>query len=359
MPTPFRGKEFTFTQPDGTTFKVRGWGDQHHAVFETLDGYTVVEDPSTGSYYYAAMSHDGENLVPAGVRVHLANPKDFGLEQGLRVNRAAAKAKALESLGLPRGGSRWEVRRRQFKELLRIAVVSPGVAPAPPRRKTVGDFVGLCLLIQFPDVPGTISQSQVDDFCNKPGYCGFGNNGSVYDYFFEVSGGQLRYNNIVTPYYTARHPRSYYTNEAIAQPIRARELIKEALDYFLTKGFGFARLNADEEGYVYATNVIHAGERVNNWAKGLWPHSYHLLTPYPLAPGKSAFDYQITDMTNELSLGTFCHENGHMICDFPDLYDYGYESAGVGEFCLVETQMRRTQPKLTPTLNTGQDGRNR
>jgi M6 family metalloprotease-like protein len=335
MPTPFRGKEFTFTQPDGTTFKVRGWGDQHHAVFETLDGYTVVEDPSTGSYYYAAMSHDGENLVPAGVRVHLANPKDFGLEQGLRVNRAAAKAKALESLGLPRGGSRWEVRRRQFKELLRIAVVSPGVAPAPPRRKTVGDFVGLCLLIQFPDVPGTISQSQVDDFCNKPGYCGFGNNGSVYDYFFEVSGGQLRYNNIVTPYYTARHPRSYYTNEAIAQPIRARELIKEALDYFLTKGFGFARLNADEEGYVYATNVIHAGERVNNWAKGLWPHSYHLLTPYPLAPGKSAFDYQITDMTNELSLGTFCHENGHMICDFPDLYDYGYESAGVGEFCLM------------------------
>jgi len=40
-------------------------------------------------------------------------------------------------------------------------------------------------------------------------------------------------------------------------------------------------------------------------------------------------------MTDELSLGTFCHENGHMICDFPDLYDYGYESAGVGAFCLM------------------------
>jgi hypothetical protein len=74
---------------------------------------------------------------------------------------------------------------------------------------------------------------------------------------------------------------------------------------------------------------------VNNWAKGLWPHSFHLQTPYALAPGKRVFDYQITDMTDELSLGTFCHENGHMICDFPDLYDYGYESAGIGAYCLM------------------------
>jgi hypothetical protein len=49
----------------------------------------------------------------------------------------------------------------------------------------------------------------VDDFCNKPGYTGFGNNGSVYDYFLEISGGRLRYKNLVTPYYTAQHPRSY------------------------------------------------------------------------------------------------------------------------------------------------------
>jgi hypothetical protein len=48
-----------------------------------------------------------------------------------------------------------------------------------------------------------------------------------------------------------------------------------------------------------------------------------------------AHDYQITDMANELSLGTFCHENGHMLCDFPDLYDYGGESSGVGAYCLM------------------------
>lgn len=40
-------------------------------------------------------------------------------------------------------------------------------------------------------------------------------------------------------------------------------------------------------------------------------------------------------MSHQLTLGTFCHENGHMLCDYPDLYDYGSESSGVGAFCLM------------------------
>lgn len=353
MSVPFSGKEFTFTQPDGSALRVRGWGDQHHAVFETLNGYTVVEDPATGFYQYADVSSDGDDLIPTSARPRLVNPKNLGLKPGVRVSRAAAKAKAMERPGLPPGTSRWEQRRQQFKQALRAAAAAPGVAPAPPHRETVGDFVGLCLLVQFPDVPGTITRDQVDDFCNKPGYTGFGNNGSVYDYFLEISGGRLKYKNIVAPYYTAQHPRSYYTNEAIDQPIRARQLIKEALNYHRAQGFDFTGLTADAQQCVYATNVFYAGTRVNNWARGLWPHSYHLQTPYQLAPGKNAFDYQITDMTSELSLGTFCHENGHMICDFPDLYDYGFESAGVGMFCLMcagSNADEKNPPHVNPYL---------
>ena len=44
MATPFTGQVFTFTQPDGSTLQVRGWGDRNYAVFETLDGYTVTEN---------------------------------------------------------------------------------------------------------------------------------------------------------------------------------------------------------------------------------------------------------------------------------------------------------------------------
>jgi M6 family metalloprotease-like protein len=272
--------------------------------------------------------------MPTGARPRKVKAATLGVNPGLRIEPAAAKAQAMESTHFKPGTSRWEQRRKEHKDALRSAAM-PGLALAPPQRQTVGDFVGLCLLIQFPDVPGTISREEVDQFCNLPGYAGFGNNGSVYDYFLEVSGGRLRYKNIVAPYFTASHPRNYYTNEAVKQPIRARQLIKEALDHFHAQGFDFTGLTADEQAFAYATNVFYAGTRVNNWAKGLWPHSWHLATPYPLAPGRNAFDYQITDMTDELSLGTFCHENGHMICDFPDLYDYGNESAGVGAFCLM------------------------
>ena len=335
MSVPFYGKEFTFTQPDGSQLRVRGWGDQHHAVFETLDGFTVTKDPVTGFFNYAEVSADGEGLRSTGARAGVTDPQKLGLAPRLRINRSAAKALAMESHNLPPGRSRWETRRERTKMALRSAMASKGVLPAPPKRQTVGDFVGLCLLIQFPDVPGTIKPEEVEAFCNKKGYSEFGNRGSVYDYFLEVSSGKLRYTNIVTPYYTTKHPRDYYTSEKVEQPIRARELIKEALDQLKGQGFDFSHLTSDDESYVYALNVFYAGSLVNNWAKGLWPHSYHLLEPTSLGPGKIAFDYQITNMGNQLTLGTFCHENGHMICDFPDLYDYGYESRGVGVYCLM------------------------
>ena len=74
---------------------------------------------------------------------------------------------------------------------------------------------------------------------------------------------------------------------------------------------------------------------MNNWSEGLWPHAWTLATPYPAAATQKFSDYQITDMGTQLTLRTFCHENGHMVCDFPDLYDYGSESYGVGNYCLM------------------------
>lgn len=335
MPVRFAGKEFTLHQPDGTQLAVRGWGDQYHAVFQTLDGFTVIQDPVSGFYQYAQASSDHEDLKPTGVRLGAADPTRLGLAPGANVTRAAALAKAREHPGMPPGTSRWEQRRKQAKDMLRMAALSGGVLRAPPQRTTVGTYVGLCLCIQFPDVPGTISQQQVDDFCNKKGYTGFGNNGSVRDYFSDNSLGKLTYTSVVAPYYTAKHPRAYYTDESVAQPIRARQLIKEALQWLKKQHFDFSPLTVDDQQYVYAVNCFYAGVVSNNWSKGLWPHSYHLQTPLELVPGKRAYDYQITDFGNELTLGTFCHENGHMICDYPDLYDYGNQSNGVGAWSLM------------------------
>lgn len=333
MSFPFYGQQFTFTQPDGSTLDVRGWGDQHHAVFETLDGYTVVENPASGFYEYAIRKNGSlkpSTVIPSNLPASILN-----IDKGLRESRSVVKAMVLSNLGLPPGNPRWKQRLEQAKiETLNVLRAST-VLPAPPQRQTTGNYIGLCLLIQFPDVPGTISLQDVEHFCNQPGYSGYRNNGSVYDYFFDNSDGKLQYRNIIAPYYTAKYPRAYYTNEAVPQPIRATELIEEALAFHLSQGFSFSGLTVDNEQYVYALNVFYAGNVVNKWAKGLWPHSYYLNAPFALAPGSFAYDYQITNMGDELSLGVFCHENGHMICDFPDLYDYGPESRGVGDFCLM------------------------
>jgi M6 family metalloprotease-like protein len=157
----------------------------------------------------------------------------------------------------------------------------------------------------------------------------------VFDFFNDNSIGRCRYTNVVAPYYRALHPKTYYADRTIPQPERAIELITEALAHHKANGFDFSPRTADSQGFVYATNVYYAGPVTNNWGEGLWPHAHHLGTAVSLAPGRSAFDYQFTAMGAELELGTFCHENGHMLCDYPDLYDYGDQSSGVGGFCLM------------------------
>lgn len=335
MPYPFYNKEFEFTQPDGTQIKLRGWGNQNYAVFETLDGFTVVKDQVTGFYVYAKLSADESFLEPTGIRIGLVDPAVLGIKKHIRISEDAAKTKARMAFHKMAATTRWEQRRQKAKQAKRMAMVSFGILPAPPKKETTGDYVGLCILIQFPDVPGTISQSEVDKFCNEQGYTGFGNAGSVHDYFSDVSGGKLNYTNIVTEYYTAKNPRAYYTNESIPQGIRARELILEALNDLKSNGFDFSGLSTDNDGFIYALNIFYAGPVVNRWAQGLWPHSWALNAPFDVGPGRKFFDYQFTNMGSELTLGTFCHENGHMICDFPDLYDYGNESNGVGNYCLM------------------------
>ena len=308
MSAPFVDQTFDFPQPDGTTITVRGSGNQERAKFETLDGKPMIRNAD--GYFVEAPRAAGPGFGPLSI------PAPVELESEV-TNR-----------------SRWQQRRRDMRQDRKgFGALS---APMPPSRPTVGTFVGLTLLVDFSDAPATIAQAEVEAFCNKKGYANFGNNGSVFDYFNEVSNGNLQYTNIVAPYYRAKKPKSYYTDPAAKFTVRAQELIREALAFHIAKGFGFAPLTSDAQNFIYALNIFYAGPCPNAWAKGLWPHQSSLATKVKLADGRSFADYQITDMGNRLTLGTFCHENGHMICDFPDLYPYtAGKGLGAGSYCLM------------------------
>ncbi len=351
MPTPYVGREFTFTEPDGTQIRVRGYGNQFAAVFETLDGFTVAKDPETGFHHYAQVSPDGTQLEPTGPRVASADPAELDLPRHARPAPEAARERARDAIRQTGVTPRWVQRRRSRKPRTPAPPSDGedepgdrGTALAAPDAQAVGSYVGLCLLIRFPDVADTIPDAEISLFCNAAGYSGFGNNGSVRDYFRTVSDGRLDYTNIVPGYITAKHPRAHYTDPTVGFGTRAQQLVREGLKRLKEQGFDFSRLTADSEGYIRALNVFYVGPTVNDWSEGLWPHSSALDQPFAATSGRTFSDYQITNIGSEITLRTFCHENGHMVCDFPDLYDYGYESNGVGDFCLMCSGGSDTDP---------------
>ncbi len=337
---PF-SKQFQVTQPGGAAVHLWGAGDEFSAVFETLDGYAVTFDPSQRAYCYGQLSADASELLSTGVQVQDATGSSLGLARHLRISGAALRQQIAARFA--RWDSAVQVSSR-WRELKTSAASGPQKSQfAPPKGGTVGLKVGLTLLIDFDDDPATITQGQVVDFCNGNNYTEFGNNGSVKAFYSYNSNGKLIYTNAVTLYVRAPHPKSYYNDTTQDAGQQARMLITDCLT--VMKGLTnyttdflplFNSLTTDSRNTVVAFNVFYAGGNGNVWSMGLWPHSWALANPVELSPGgKKVSSYQISNIGDQLEIGTFCHENGHMLCGYPDLYDYTYASAGVGNWWLM------------------------
>jgi M6 family metalloprotease-like protein len=346
---PF-AKTVHFTQPDGAQIAIWGEGDEFRAVFEH-NGYTVVCDPATRTYMYARLSADGSELIPTRLVVGRDDPVAGGLPQHLRIAEEAARANARARFAEWDAGMQTTRRWREQKgrlQAFRAQAADGRIALAPPSSPTLGTKAGLCLLIDFDDDPATIPQAEIVSFCNADNYTGYGNNGSVKKYFQDVSNGLLIYTNIVTAYIripNALHSKSYYNDITKGAGQQGNLLIKDALDILKASPDYetdilplFDWLTVDGAGNAIACNVLYAGGNGGVWDMGLWPHASTLSGAYDLGGGRKVWRYQITDISNSLELGTFCHENGHLLCGYPDLYDYDYDSeGGAGDFCLMNS----------------------
>ena len=56
---PFDTGFITFTQPNGVEFTARKWSDEYNNMFETIEGYGVIQG-NGGWYYYATVAANGE-----------------------------------------------------------------------------------------------------------------------------------------------------------------------------------------------------------------------------------------------------------------------------------------------------------
>lgn len=335
-----------FTQPDGAVIELRGKGDDFYAVFETLDGYTVTFDPATKAYYYAGVSADGESLLRSALTVGVGDPAQLGLAKHLRISRDAVAAQAAEryrawddALGV---STAWQQKKATLRAI--EDANAKGIAYSPPSTTTVGLKVGVCLLIDFSDDPATIAQTNVFDYCNGDSYSGYGNNGSVKKYFYDNSNGLLTYTNIVTAYIRMDHPKAYYNDTSKGCGTQGNLLITNAIalmkalpNYATEIAPVFSNLTLNASSIAVACNVFYAGGNGGVWSYGLWPHSGGLGVKQELVSGVYVQKYQLTNIGSSLAISTFCHENGHMLCGFPDIYDYEYDSmGGAGSFCLMD-----------------------
>jgi len=341
---PHMGEKFELRQPDGTSVPVVVWGDEYYQRVESPEGHTLVRNRESGWICYAALSADSTEFV-ATDRIYqpgIVPPDTAGMGVMERSRHARIKRKAR----LSRHAEVW--RRLHDGEAEKTAgssALNPSpsggadsgvVLPLSGVTPVVGSYTGLTILIDFSDEGQSVSNDSIEDFLNKRDYTGYKNNGSVRDYYYDVSGGRVDYQNHLFGYYRAANPKTYYDNSSVSYGVRAQELVTEALNWLDDEGFDFSTLSTamgTRTRYIRAINILYAGSPTQGWSEGLWPHQ-GTLSGFS-ADGVSARKYQITSIGSSLGIGTFCHENGHMLFNWPDLYDYGGESQGVGVFCIM------------------------
>ena len=328
---PYWGEIQKFKQPDGTWVDVKLYGDEFYIRGEGLDGYTVVRDEKTGWICYAELSGTGDQLLSTGItyKGNEGNPStlrnNLNLHQHLEMNEAALNNIRLTNNKLLNGDQPLNRFNNRAAD-----------APAPPQ----GKVKGLAIIVDFSDEPGTLQMPDFEAFLNGDNYTTYGNKGSVKEFFSDISGKILEYENVVYGWYRA--PKTFAAYDAMAYAAGAQEILGKALDWIKSKGFDFSTLTITN-GKIRAINLMYTGTPPT-WSKGMWHHMGQ-YTKFS-ANGVSSGDYNCSPAGAPLTLRVVAHENGHMVGEWPDTYKYNSNTGtdGIGAFDLMCNPGEATNP---------------
>jgi M6 family metalloprotease-like protein len=312
------------TQPDGTEFEVVQWGDERYHGLETTNGYTVVQDRSSGWWYYATVT-DGE-LVATDRKVAIDSPG--GLEKHLR------------------GSPDLEPESHEYtppSDGFSIMSAHSGCSGDIP---ATGDVDIPVLLANFNDTSTNYSASQFDSlfFDDNPSIAT--GPGSLSDYFEEASHGQFNFGGDVYGWYTGDNSKADYGNgtEGSSGP-DAAELVEEAVQK-ADSDVDFSQYDNDGDDCV-AVLVIHqgTGEEESSNRIDIWSHRSSLAAKPNTSPveadGVTVNSYAIQPETDtagrQKAIGTVAHETLHLmgVADYYDPNDGNGKSAGIGTWGLM------------------------
>ena len=314
------GETLTFGQTKGPDVRLKVFGDELYARYEDLNGFTVVYDQGRGQFCYARLAAG----LFVSTEVPLDRPPPAGIVRHLQKSpeaiHAKTEARRMRRSAISRSGASEEI----------VRTFGPNQGLLAGRVLSIGRVRGLTILVNFRDVTSTVTRDDVDAMLNSDNYTRNGNICSAREYFRRVSSGKLDYQNVVVGPFQLSREREFYINNL---------LIEEALQLAVASGVDLKQFDSRNQNIIDALNVLYAGQ--TQYRGELWPHNFNINLQF----GTMHTDlYLLTSLGRtaaDLSIGTFCHENGHLLCRFPDMYDYGERdgdmaaSAGIGNYCLM------------------------
>ena len=220
----------------------------------------------------------------------------------------------------------WPDLQPQVDESTAFAMLGPiHLFPHP-----TGVVKGLAILVDFSDVPATLTKEEVDAWLNTKGYNKYGLTGSIRDYYLGQSNNIVDYQNEVHGYYRAKKTRAY--DDGGTSYARADELWSEVIAA-MDAEIDFSLFDNDKDGKTEAISLLYAGGE-GTFAQGLWPHA---SGSGDKKDGVTLNRYMMTALHTQPTNYVFAHESGHMLFGWPDLY-------GVGDYCIMANRDSDTNP---------------
>ncbi len=307
-----RNVPVTVRQPDGQVLHCLASGDEFHNWLHDKDGFTIMQDPTTGFYVYAAKT--GSGLAATTLVAGRSDPAKAGLPTNVNLSPEAVKAKIAS---LPQ----------------RNPLTMTGRVNAPQ----TGVINNIVIFIRFSDEAEFTDPAALYDAKFNGSSAG---ESSVYNYFREASYNQL---SITTTFYPAPsgtvvsyqdvRPRAYYQPyNAVTNPggyqtdyestTREHTLLKNAIDAVSAQIDPSLVVDADGDGAVDNVCFIVEGGP-DGWSDLLWPHMWSLYTQTATINGKTVGTYNFQLQTS-VGVGVLCHEMFHSL-GAPDLYHYSQD----------------------------------
>jgi len=311
------GEAVAVPQRGGPMVDLRVYGDEFLARYETPDGYSVTEDEGTGLFSYAVV--EGGRFRSTGIPASESPPR--GLPRHLQ---------EAPDQQLARFEQRYREIRPEGGNAKNLFTYGSNNGLLPGRQLHRGEITGLTILIDFDDVQTAITAGEVASLLNDDNYTANGNACSVREYFRRMSGDVLDFTNEVHGPFKLANRKSYYEDAG-------KNLVGDALEAAKAGGVDFSRYASQPDNIIDSIIILYAGEK--HFKGALWPSSSSIARTYD---GVTTNLYLKTGLgidATGLRIGTLVHEAGHLLCRFPDLYDYGDRdgnadpSRGLGRYC--------------------------